>query len=93
MMSIGEQSDRARAFCIAVKEDQKEGKKNRKIMSVDSFKRTLDINNISPIPEMVREVFYEYNVYTKKLRGKDYVGIWWQTKPAHGRGVKKRGNM
>lgn len=89
MKPIGEQSDRARAFCKAVVEDQEEGKDNRKLMTVEDFMRVLDITTIKYIPEMMRSEFYKYNVYTRKLRGRDLIAIWWQKEPAHGRGVKK----
>lgn len=89
MKPIGEQSDRAVAFCKAVIEDQEEGKNNRKIMKIEDFKRTLSITTIKPIPEIMRKVFYKYNVYTRKLRGRDLIAIWWQEETAHGRGVKK----
>jgi len=91
---IGEQYDIAVAFANGVLLGQKQGKKHRKVISVEKFKELLQIEVVSPLPDKIREAFTDYNVYTRKLRGKEYVAVWWDEKDSyHGRGVPKNATM
>lgn len=88
----GEQYDIAIAFAKGVIQGQKQGKNNRKILNIEKFKEQLKIDTVSPLPDKVREAFIEYNVYSRKLRNKPYIAVWWdENKSYHGRGVPKYG--
>lgn len=88
----GEQYDIAIAFAKGVILGQKQGKKHRKLLAIDEFKEKLKIDSISPLPDKVREAFKDFNVYSRKLRGKPFIAVWWDEKNSyHGRGVPKHG--
>ncbi len=92
-MIEGEQRDFAVAFAKGVIEGQKSGKNNRKLLTSDKLSTYLNIMNVKDkqLPRNILDVFKEYNVYIRKLRGRDMWGIWWQTDGniSHGRGVSR----
>lgn len=77
---IGEQRDFAVAFVKGVKEGQESGLNNRKLLTNDKLCDYLNIKNFSSItqlPHNVLSVLKEYNVYIRKLRGRNLWGVWW----------------
>ncbi len=89
----GEQFDRALAYAIEIRKlIKEEGRDNRILVPMDNFTEQLGIK-YPPLPVATRQVFYQYNIYFRKLRGQDTMAIWWQKKKIHGRGVKKNADM
>ena len=89
---IGEPYDIAVAFAKGVMLGQSQGRKYRKILTKEKFMELLKVKNMNPLPDKVREAFDDYNIYTRKLRGKPYVAVWWDENTSYqGRGVPKRG--
>lgn len=89
----GEQRDYAIAFAKGVITGQNSGKNSRKLLTNQKLCKYLNISNMTDrqLPSNILSVFKEYNVYVRKLRGKDMWGVWWQEEGeiAHGRGKSK----
>jgi len=89
----GEQRDYAIAFCKGVRNGQQSGKNNRKLIEMTVLVELLGLSNPkAQTPHNILSVFKEYNVYVRKLRGKDKWAVWWLEfgDIAHGRGVSRR---
>lgn len=89
---MGEQRDFAIAFSKGVRNGQKAGKNNRKLIDRIVLGELLGLGNPNKqLPINVLSVFKDYNVYIRKLRGKDKWAVWWLEfgENAHGRGVSR----